>query len=493
MPYRFRLGRSGQIAFCLLTCFGTWTTAASHAAEPAVKPGESLDFARDIRPILANHCWSCHGPDEQSRKAGLRLDSLAGATAKLETGNTAIDVAHLVDSELLLRISSTDAAEIMPPPAFKKPLTPAQIELLRRWVSQGAKFAQHWAFTPPVRPAVPPVKDSTWPRETLDYFVLQRLEAAGLRPNPTADRETLLRRLTLDLTGVPPSVAELDAFLADDSPGAYERVVDRLLTSPRSAERMALQWLDAARYADSNGYNNDEDRTMWPWRDWVIKAFADNMPYDRFLTEQLAGDLLPQATLAQQVATGFNRNHVLTTEGGIVEEEYRVEYVADRVQTTSTVFLGLSFQCARCHDHKFDPMTQRDYYRFFAYFNNVSDKVLGYNKGTPAEPFVAAPSAAQQAEIAQIQATRQAVEKQIAAHIAGIQPAVEKWEQSLTADEKRITSPAGQTLVISLDEITGEQVKFSLPKAAEGVPVPEVFGKVVGKATWKPGKLLGAL
>lgn len=493
MQFRFCLGNAGQIAVGLLSLV-VLTAERSHADEPQVKPDAAVDFARDIRPILANHCWSCHGPDEQSRQAGLRLDLRAGATAKLESGTAAIDSRHLADSELLVRIGSTDEAEIMPPPAFKKPLAPAQVELLRRWVTQGAKFAQHWAFIPPVRPPLPAVKETAWPRETLDYFVLQKLEAAGLRPNPTADRATLLRRVTLDLTGVPPSVEELDAFLADDSPGAYERVVDRLLSSPRAAERMALQWLDAARYADTNGYNNDEDRTMWPWRDWVIKAFADNLPYDRFLIEQLAGDLLPQPTLAQQVATGFNRNHVLTTEGGIVEEEYRVEYVADRVQTTSTVFLGLSFQCARCHDHKFDPLTQRDYYRFFAYFNNVSDKVLGYNKGTPAEPFVSAPSALQQAEAAQIQMARQSVERQLAAHIAGIQPAVEKWERSLSAEEKRVTTPAGQTLVIALDETTGDQARLTIAKSAEGVaPQEAVAGKVRGKATWKPGKLLGAL
>ncbi len=490
MQNRFCRGRSGQIASTLLTCLALGVVCqSSRAAEPVAKPGEAVDFARDIRPILANHCWNCHGPDEHSRKAGLRLDSFASATEKLESGTAAIDTAHLADSELLVRIDSKDETEIMPPPAFKKPLTAAQIELLRRWVAQGAKFAQHWAFTPPVRPRLPTIKETQWPRVPLDYFVLQRLEAGGQHPNPQADRSTLLRRVTLDLTGVPPTVAELEEFLADTSPAAYERAVDRLLTSPRAAERLALQWLDAARYADTNGYNNDEDRTMWPWRDWVIKAFADNMPYDQFLTEQLAGDLLPQPTLAQQVATGFNRNHVLTTEGGIVEEEYRVEYVADRVQTTSTVFLGLSFQCARCHDHKFDPMTQRDYYRFFAYFNNVSDKVLGYNKGTPAEPFVAAPTAAQQAEIAQLQGSRQTVDKQLAAHSAGIQPAVEKWEQSLTAEEKRATIPAGQSLAITLDETAGDQAKLT----TSGLEAAAVTARVQGKPTWKPGKFQGAL
>lgn len=470
------------------------TARTSPGAAPPVTPADAVDFARDIRPILANHCWSCHGPDEQSRQAGLRLDNLAGATARLESGATAIDLANPAQSELLARIVATDEGEIMPPPAFKKPLSPTQIALLKRWVAQGAKFARHWAFTKPVRPALPTVQQTDWPREPIDYYVLQRLEAAGLSPNPIADRETLLRRLTLDLTGVPPTIEELEAFLTDESPSAYERVVDRLLTSPRAAERLALQWLDAARYADTNGYNNDEDRTMWPWRDWVIRAFAENMPYDRFLTEQLAGDLLQRPTLAQQVATGFNRNHVLTTEGGIVDEEYRVEYVADRVQTTSTVFLGLSFQCARCHDHKFDPLTQRDYYRFFAFFNNVSDKVLGYNKGTPAEPYILAPTAEQQAELASLAEQRQTIEKQMAAHAAAIQPAVAKWEQSLTAEQKQVQNLAGQVLEIPLDESTGDQAQITVPAAtASTEPPPQTTGRIQGKAQWKPGKRQGAL
>ena len=487
-------GRGLRIVFLVGLSVASLAARPVNGADPVVQASDGVDFARDIRPILANHCWSCHGPDEQSRRAGLRLDHLAGATAKLDSGTAAIDLASPADSELLARITSADDGEIMPPPSFKKPLTPPQVELLKRWVAQGAKFADHWAFIKPVRHPLPPVKATQWPREPLDYFVLNHLEAAGLAPNPTADRETLLRRLTLDLTGVPPTIEELDAFLVDESPAAYERVVDRLLTSPRAAERLALQWLDAARYADTNGYNNDEDRTMWPWRDWVIRAFADNMPYDRFLTEQLAGDLLPTPTLAQQVATGFNRNHVLTTEGGIVDEEYRVEYVADRVQTTSTVFLGLSFQCARCHDHKFDPLTQRDYYRFFAYFNNVSDKVLGYNKGTPAEPFIAAPTAEQQAELSALTAARASLEKQLTAHAAVIQPAVEKWELSLTAEQKQVPTFVGQVLEIGFEEATGDQAHITLPTAPTGTPAsPPVTGRVLGKAQWKPGKLGGAL
>lgn len=480
-----------------VACLAILLTACSArdvtAAEPTRPASAAVDFARDIRPILSNHCWSCHGPDEQARKAGLRLDLPKSATAKLESGSHAIDPADLSQSELLVRIASTDDSEIMPPPNFKKPLTAQQIELLKRWVAQGAKYAEHWAFVAPVRPALPVVKDATWPREPLDYFVLRRLEADGLRPNPAASRETLIRRVTYDLTGLPPNVEELDAFLTDTSPDAYERVVDRLFSSPQYAERMALQWLDAARYADTNGYNNDEERTMWPWRDWVIKAFADNMPYDQFLVEQLAGDLLPDANLPQRVATGFNRNHVLTTEGGIIEEEYRVEYVADRVHTTSTVFLGQSFQCARCHDHKFDPMTQRDYYRFFAFFNNVSDKLVGYNKGGSAEPFVATPSTEQQLETTRLAQTRKSLEQQLATRANTIQPLVEQWELSLPPEQRQITIPAGQLFAIAFDEAQGDRARIVEPAGKDANPVEPKTGLIRGKPQWKPGKMAGAL
>lgn len=468
--------------------------------------GNMVDFARDVRPILANHCWNCHGPDEHARKAGLRLDLPGSAIAKLESGSRAIDPDQLGASELLARIASTDTSEIMPPPAFKKPLTAKQIELLTQWVLQGAKYSAHWAFVPPTKPEIPNVRDVAWPREPVDYFVLKRLEAEGLRPNPATDRATLLRRVTFDLTGLPPSVPELDAFLADTSPEAYERVVDRLLTSPRHAERMALQWLDAARYADTNGYNNDEERTMWPWRDWVIQAFASNLPYDQFIVEQVAGDLLPQPTLAQKVATGFNRNHVLTTEGGIIEEEYRVEYVADRVHTTSTVFLGLSFQCARCHDHKFDPMTQRDYYRFFAFFNNVSDKVVGYNKGGIAEPLVPTPTMEQQLEEVRLKHAQSTLEQQLASRAQEAQTLADRWEQSLPPEQKQIAVPAGQAFAVAFDETQGAQARISLPGTADSTqaspkqtspkqdtPVEAApVGRVQGKAQWKPGKVAGA-
>ncbi len=306
-------------------------TTSAHADSPTV------DYSRDIRPILSQHCWACHGPDEKAREAKLRLDIRDVALAK-----KAIVPKNSKASKLVKRIEAIDPDERMPPPEFKKPLTDRDKRLLRAWVEQGAVYSQHWAFIAPKRPAVPRVEGAINP---IDAFVRQRLESEKLKPSPEADKATLLRRVTLDLTGLPPSPQELDAFLADNSPNAYEKVVDRLLASPRYAERMAMAWLDAARYADTNGFNNDEDRTQWPWRDWLIGAFARNLPYDRFVVEQLAGDLLPGATLDQKVATAFLRNQVHNTEGGIIPEEYRIEYVADRVHTTATIFMGLSMQC----------------------------------------------------------------------------------------------------------------------------------------------------
>ncbi|HEX4796319.1 MAG TPA: DUF1549 and DUF1553 domain-containing protein [Humisphaera sp.] len=278
-----------------------------------------------------------------------------------------------------------------------------------------ASHAQHWSFIAPQRPPLPEVQNKTWPRNAIDNFVLQRLEREKLSPSPEADRATLLRRVSLDLAGIPPTLEELDAFLADASPQAYEKVVDRLLASPRYGERMALAWLDAARYADTNGYNNDEDRTMWPWRDWVIDAFNRNMPYDRFIVEQLAGDLLPDATMSQNVATAFLRNQGHNTEGGIIQEEYRVEYVADRVHTTATVFLGLSMQCARCHDHKFDPISQREYYQFYAFFNTIDEKQASYVKFVAAEPFMRVPSPQQKARLEELEETLTDLRKHLAA------------------------------------------------------------------------------
>jgi mono/diheme cytochrome c family protein len=473
------------LAIALPAGLSQWAVAAE---TPGV-PGRKVDFSREIRPILANHCWSCHGPDEQHRKAGLRLDGSDAARAKLESGLVAIVAGKPGESELVVRIESDDESEVMPPPASKKPLTAEQKKLLKLWIEQGAEFAQHWAFVSPQRSAVPAVNNKAWPRNSIDYFVLQRLEAAGMIPAPEADKGTLLRRVSLDLVGLPPTLAELEAFLADNSSDAYEKVVDRLLDSPRYGEKLAMQWLDAARYADTNGYNNDEERSMWPWRDWVIRAFNSNMPFDRFVTEQLAGDLLKDPTLEQRIATGFNRNHVLTTEGGIIDEEYRVEYVADRVHTTATVLMGLSLQCARCHDHKFDPISQREYYQFFSFFNSVADKSVDYNQGGVAEPYLKAPSAAQQEEMAGLAAQMQALGKRLADRRGQIDEKIAHWEQMLSAEQKQQISLAGQTLRVSLDETEGDRVQVQ-----DAVPTSDAApGQVHGMATWKPGKSGNAL
>ncbi|MGE5191372.1 MAG: DUF1553 domain-containing protein [Deltaproteobacteria bacterium] len=491
--------------------------AAFARADEAAPTARRLDFTREIRPILANHCWSCHGPDEQHRKAGLRLDLAEGSRARLESGFAAIVPGKSRESELVTRIETADDSEIMPPPVAKKPLTLEQKKLLRLWIDQGAEYAQHWAFSPPKRHALPWVKHAGWARNSIDLFVLKRLEDAGLSPAREADKATLLRRVTLDLTGLPPTLGELDDFLADNSANAYERVVDRLLASPRYGEKMAMQWLDAARYADTNGYNNDEERTMWPWRDWVIRAFNSNMPFDRFLVEQLAGDLLPNPMLEQKIATGFNRNHVLTTEGGIIDEEYRVEYVADRVHTTATVVMGLSMQCARCHDHKYDPITQREYYQFFAFFNNVADKTVKYNQGAVAEPYLKAPTAEQQQVMARLTGQKALLEKQLADRKANVDEPLAKWESRLSSEQKQQLARAGQTLRVAFDETEGDQVAVQDGQGAGNAddaamasprphpaPLPEgeeicgdapmaVRGKITGPATWKPGKLGNAL
>jgi len=330
----------------------------------------TIKFDRDILPILADNCFACHGPDQKARKAKLRLDTKQGAF-RVRNDIHVIVPGKSVASELYKRIISTEETEVMPPPKSKKKLTAQQIDLVKRWIDGGAKWAKHWSFEKPNRADLPTIKNKTWPKNAIDTFVLARLEKEGLQPSHEAPRETLIRRVTLDLTGLPPTPQEVDAFLADRSEKAYENLVDRLLKSPRYGERMAWDWLDAARYADSNGYQGDGDRTMWPWRDWVVKAFNDNMPYDRFTIEQLAGDLLPKATREQKLATAFNRNHMINGEGGRIPEENRIDYIVDQTDTTATIWLGVTLGCARCHDHKYDPFTMRDYYGLFAYFNRT--------------------------------------------------------------------------------------------------------------------------
>ena len=350
---------------------------------------ESVQYNRDIRPILSDNCFECHGPDAAKRKADLRLD--IG-----DEGKSVVVAGKPEASELFKRISHSDSQEKMPPEDSGRVLTESEVETLRRWIEQGARWEKHWAFIPPIRPPLPVADGSGWSRGGIDRFILAKLRSLGLQPSPEADLETLLRRVTFDLTGLPPTPAEIDAFLLDTSPFAYEGVIDRLLASPRYGERMATDWLDAARYADSHGYSLDRRRVMWPWRDWVIMAFNDNMPFDQFTIEQLAGDLLPNVTVEQKVATGFNRNHSIQSEGGVIDEEYRVETVVDRVETTTAVFLGLTFGCARCHDHKYDPISQKEFYEFYSFFNNVPERAHVGNADKQADqPFLKAPTALQ--------------------------------------------------------------------------------------------------
>jgi len=364
-------------------------------------------YDRDVRPILADRCFSCHGPDAKKRQAELRLDLRENALAPHPDG-IAIVPGKPEESELVRRITHRDASERMPPAnSGKRPLSEAEKELLTRWVEEGAVYEPHWSFVPPARPELPAVKDARWPRDDLDRFVLARLEEHGLAPSPEADPATLLRRVFLDLTGLPPTPEVLERFVADARPGEYERWVDRLLDEEpyrtRYAEHMAVSWLDAARYGDTNGIHMDAGRSIWPWRDWLLGALRDGMPFDQFVTEQIAGDLLPDATQSQRVASGFNRNHVATDEGGAIAEEYLVEYAVDRVNTTSSVFLGLPMGCARCHDHKFDPFTQEDYYSLFAYFDSLEEPGLYSQLPDPKrafEPFMEVPTAEQTRELA---------------------------------------------------------------------------------------------
>ncbi len=332
-----------------------------------------VDFNRQIRPILSDRCFHCHGPDAKNQKSDLRFDSEENALADLG-GYFAIVPGDLEKSELHHRINTDDPDDVMPPPDSNRSLSKKEIALLDGWIRQGAPFDKHWAFKVPARPSLPKISQPDWPRNEIDHFILHRLDENGLAPSPEADRHTLLRRVTLDLTGLPPTPEEVDVFIRDKSPGAFERAVDRLLASPAYGERMALPWLDAARYADSAGYQNDFKRSQWPWRDWVVRAYNANMPFDRFSREQLAGDLLPDSTEDQVLATAFNRNHRINNEGGIIAEEFLNEYVADRVETTGTVWLGLTVGCARCHDHKYDPIAQKDFYRLFAFFHNIPEK-----------------------------------------------------------------------------------------------------------------------
>ncbi|REJ70331.1 MAG: DUF1553 domain-containing protein [Planctomycetota bacterium] len=430
------------------------------AAAPTAAATLAIDFASEVRPILSSTCFRCHGPDEQTREAGLRLDTREGA---LGSGGEEgpIVPGDVAASELIRRITSGEADERMPPPDAEKQLAADEIETLKNWIAAGAAWEEHWSFTAPTKPELPAVKQSDWPRGPIDHFVLARMEQEGLSPAPPAERAALLRRVTLDLTGLPPTIAELDAFLADESPTAYEKVVDRLLATPAHAERMALDWLDAARYADTHGYHVDSIREMWRWRDWVIEAFARNMPFDQFTIEQLAGDLLPEATREQKIATGFNRNHGINFEGGAIPEEFRVEYVVDRVQTTATVFMGLTMQCARCHDHKFDPISQRDYYRFFALFNTIGERGIDGATGN-ARPLLTLPSDEQREAFYAVQQQIEELSGRMTARAKEVTAEREAWvarrlaeleDQQSAANDASTSAGTGDDAITIVDKI----------------------------------------
>ena len=382
----------------------------------ALSQAASVDFNTQIRPILADKCYTCHGPDS-GKKLPLQLDTEAAAMRAIVPG-------HPEQSKLIQRITADKPAMRMPPVYSGFKLTDNEIATLRQWIAEGAPWEKHWSLVPPKRSSGP---------ATIDDFVKARLEREGLKPSPEASKETLIRRVSLDLTGLPPTPAEVDAFLRDTSPKAYEKVVDRLLQSPRYGERMAARWLDAARYADTNGYQYDGERVMWRWRDWVINAFNRNEPFNQFALEQLAGDMLPNATPEQIIATGFNRNHRANTEDGIIPEEYAVEYVADRVDTTATVFLGTTLGCARCHNHKYDPFTQKEYYQVFAYFNNVPELGRAYKFGN-SPPMIEAPAAAQQQQMAALDAKIAALRATIDRQSKTLAAAEARWEKSAPAE-----------------------------------------------------------
>ncbi|HXG11922.1 MAG TPA: PSD1 and planctomycete cytochrome C domain-containing protein [Gemmataceae bacterium] len=394
---------------------------------------EPPDYLRDIKPILTKHCYSCHGPEKQ--RSNLRLDTVAGALKGGDTG-PAIVPGKSSESRLIKAVTGTDDLIPQMPPKGDR-LSAEQVALLRAWIDAGAKApagevaeaapakSTHWAFRPPVRPPVPPVKNIAWVRNPIDHFILARLEKEGIAPSPEADRVTLIRRLSLDLLGLPPTPEEVDAFLADTRPDAYERLVDRLLASPHYGERWGRHWLDLARYADSNGYSIDGPRSIWPYRDWVINALNADMPFDQFVIEQIAGDLLPNATTSQKVATGFHRNTQINQEGGIDPEQFRVEAIVDRVNTTGAVFLGLTIGCCQCHDHKFDPFTQREYYQLFAFFNNAD------------EPTLELPTPEQQRQRNKVQAEIAAVEQMLKVLDTTTPEKVDEWENSLTAELRK--------------------------------------------------------
>ncbi len=449
--------------------------ASGGAAEPLP---EVVRFNQDIRPILSNNCFLCHGPDEGRRKGKLRLDVEAAAKEEV------IVAGKLLESELWARITATDAEKRMPPLKSKKELTPHQIALIKKWIEQGAKYEGHWAFIAP-KPAALPQSKPKWGHNPIDRFTAAKLEANGLKPSQEAAKEILIRRVTFDLTGLPPTLPEVEAFVSDKSPKAFEKVVDRLLASKAYAERMTLHWMDVARYGDSSVHHADGPRTMWPWRDWVINAYDTNKSFKDFTIEQIAGDLLPNATVAQKVATGFNRNHGTTDEGGLIIEEYRVEYVVDRVKTTGNVWLGLSVECAQCHSHKYDPISHKEYYQFFAFFNNNADSGK-QTRGGNAPPMVNVVSDEQQKLRDAAQARVMSATTKLAARKKAAQPDIEKWVIAAALNnQKQPPEPEGLIAHLPLDDFKGRNTAELVSK--------KTAAKLEGGAQACDGKFSGGL
>ncbi len=442
---------SKLISFVCTVCFSSCVFA------------QDVSFREQIQPILAEHCFACHGPDEKQRQADLRLDLEDSAK------ESAILAGDAQNSELIDHIESNDETELMPPPEFKKPLSEAQKQTLRRWIDQGAKWERHWAFEP-IASSQPPVDDSHWAQNEIDQFVRQRMQTNGLYPAPPADRRTLIRRAYFDLIGIGPTPEQVAAFVDDTDKNAFEKVVDGLMSSRHYGEQMAVAWLDAARFADTNGYQNDFVRSMWPWRDWVIEAFNRNIPYDEFILEQLAGDMLPNPTQSQLVASGFNRNNHSVTEGGSIEEEWRIENCIDRVETTAATFLGLTMGCARCHDHKYDPISQKEFYEFFAFFNNIDERGVYNETRGNVEPLIRVPTTEQIAQLAEVDMQLEAKQKEFEVNESTENRSaailLKQWQQDL-ADKQTIQptyeflnpagmSPAGRAPAGTYFELPGE-------------------------------------
>jgi hypothetical protein len=412
-----------------------------------------IEFNRDIRPILADNCFTCHGPAKSTRKAGLRLDTREGLFA-----DDTVMPGQPTKSKLWERVSSADAKHVMPPPGKnRQPLSAAQLSVLRQWIEEGAVWQNHWAFIAPSRPSVPTVRNEAWVKNPIDTFIMARLEAEGLTASPQAARETLVRRVTLDLTGLPPTPKEIDDFLNDPATDAYDKLVDRLLTSPHYGERMVLEWLDAARYSDTNGYQTDGTRAMWPWRDWVIDALNRNMPFNQFTMEQIAGDLLPSPTTSQRIATGFHRNHMLNGEGGRIAEESRVDYVVDRVDTTGTVWLGLTVGCGRCHEHKYDPLPQKEYYQLYAFYNNVAEVGGVDRRNGTAAPVLELPTDEQKQKIAGLEQTIAEKQRLLDALAKKRLLAFDAWEKD--AAKEKLPEKAAAALTVDRAKRNEEQKK----------------------------------